>query len=404
MSNASTLVIDRIGSDGDGLARTADGRLVVVPFTLPGERIVDGVAVSASPERVVPACPHFTVCGGCVAQHMGAETYAAWKRGLIVEAFAAQRIDTDVAPLVVSAPQTRRRAQFSIVRTDGAWRLAFHKRRDSAVVAIDTCPVVTPRMDAAIAKLTGLLAVMPGLSETVRVYMADLDGGLEVVVEGASPTLSADQRTRLAAGVAAVNLARLVIGRETIIERAAVSLPGSAGALRPPPGAFFQAVGTAEQAIVEAVMAGLPKKPKRIADLFSGIGTLTLPLARAAAVSAYDSEKPALAALEAAVRHAQGLKPVTSRYRDLIGEPLSVKELSAFDAVVLDPPRSGAKQQCERLAASALKRVVMVSCNPQTLARDARTLVSGGFKLDRVTPIDQFLWSPHIEAVAVFSR
>jgi 23S rRNA (uracil1939-C5)-methyltransferase len=404
MSDTSTLVIDRIGSDGDGLARTSDGRLVIVPFTLPDERIVDGVAVSPSPERATPPCPHFTVCGGCVAQHMGAATYAGWKRGLIVDAMAAQRIETEVAPLIVSAPQTRRRAQFSLVRVDGVWRLAFHKRRDSAVVAIDTCPVVTPRMDAAIGKMTGLLAVLPGLSELVRVYMADLDGGLEVMVEGTSAVLSADQRTRLAAGVAGVNLARFVIGRETIIERAAVSLPGSAGALRPPPGAFFQAVATAEQAIVDAVMAGLPKKPKRIADLFSGIGTLTLPLARVAAVSAYDSEKPALTALEAAARHTQGLKPITARYRDLIGEPLSVKELSAFDAVVLDPPRAGAKQQCERLAASTLKRIVMVSCNPQTLARDARTLIGGGFKLERVTPIDQFLWSPHIEAVAVFSR
>jgi 23S rRNA (uracil1939-C5)-methyltransferase len=236
------------------------------------------------------------------------------------------------------------------------------------------------------------------------VAVADLDGGLDVLIEGASSKLSADLSSWVATKAAQLGIARLTIGRDTIMERAAVTLPGSVGSLRPHPGAFFQAVAEAETAMVQAVVAGLPKKVKRIADLFCGLGTLTLPLAKYAPVFAADSEKVALAALDVAARHAQGIKAITTRYRDLAGEPLSVKELEVYDTVVLDPPRAGARAQCEALAKSKVQTVIMVSCNPQSLARDAGVLIDGGFKIKTVTPIDQFLWSAHVESVAVFRR
>jgi 23S rRNA (uracil1939-C5)-methyltransferase len=406
MTDAKTrLTIDRIGSDGDGLARTADGRLVVVPFSLPGEVIADGIAVSQSPDRIEPACPHFTACGGCVAQHMSPSIYAAWKRDLVVQPMRQNKIDESlIAPLVQISPNSRRRASFSVVKVGAVNRLGFHRRRDTTVLPIDACPVITPRMAAALPKLGELVSRLPTVTADTRLLVADLQGGLDVQVEGAGAKLSADLSAWIASKAAAAGIARLTLGRDTLVEHATVSLPGPAGDLRPGPGSFFQAVAEAEAAIITAVLAGLPKKVKRIADLYSGIGTLTLPLARHAPVFAADSEKHALTALEAAARHSQNLKPISTRVRDLSGEPISVKELEPYDTVVLDPPRAGAKAQSEMLAKSKVQTVIMVSCSPQSLARDARILLDGGFKAIGVTPIDQFLWSAHVEAVAVFRR
>jgi 23S rRNA (uracil1939-C5)-methyltransferase len=165
----------------------------------------------------------------------------------------------------------------------------------------------------------------------------------------------------------------------------------------------LQATPEAEAELQRLVVAQVGPA-KRVADLFAGCGTFTFALARTCAVSAFDSEADAIAALTAAARSVQGLKPITAERRDLYRRPLSDTELNAFDAVVIDPPRSGAKAQCELIARSTARRVVAVSCNPATFARDARTLIDGGYTLRGITPIDQFLWSPHIELVATFER
>jgi 23S rRNA (uracil1939-C5)-methyltransferase len=167
---------------------------------------------------------------------------------------------------------------------------------------------------------------------------------------------------------------------------------------------FLQAVPEAERLMIDLVVAALPKKAKRVGDLFSGLGTFTFPLAKRVQVSAFDSDRRAIEGLQAATRRTTGLKPIEARVRDLFREPLSPKELDAFDAVVLDPPRAGAAEQSERLARSKVPVVIAVSCAPATLARDARTLIDAGFKMGPVVPIDQFLYSPHIEAVTVFRR
>jgi 23S rRNA (uracil1939-C5)-methyltransferase len=170
--------------------------------------------------------------------------------------------------------------------------------------------------------------------------------------------------------------------------------------VNPPPGAFVQAVGVAEAEMVRLVLAATTKA-KRVADLFCGFGTFTFPLARRARVLAVDHEEVSIAALASAARRAQGLKPIETKVRDLVNMPLSAKELEGFDAVVFDPARPGAEEQAEELARSKVRTVVAVSCNPGTLARDVRALIDGGYTLERVTPIDQFLFSHHVEAVAV---
>ena len=198
-------------------------------------------------------------------------------------------------------------------------------------------------------------------------------------------------------------MARVSVGGVPVIERQAPVLHFAGKAVTPPPGAFLQAVPEAEQAMIDLVTAALGKA-KQVGDLFCGLGTLTLPIAQKARVTAFDADRNAIAALNEAQRKNQGLKPFTAKPRDLFRDALSPMEMKDLDAVVLDPPRAGAKAQCERLAQSKVKRVVMVSCNPATLARDLRILIDGGYRLDAITPIDQFLYSPHLEAVAVLTR
>jgi 23S rRNA (uracil1939-C5)-methyltransferase len=401
----SGLTIAHIGTDGDGVAAGPDGQPIYIPFALPGEVIANGEITQLSAERVVPLCPHFETCGGCVAQHMGPRVYANWKHDLVVQAFRHHKLEPTVEPLITVAPYSRRRASFSVVQSVGqSPRLGFHKRRDASVFAVDACPVITPRMLAALPLLSQIVARLNGANADTRVAVADFEGGLDVCIDGPKVPAAADARAWLAAKSGEARLARLTINGEPIIELATVRIPGTAGQLHPLPGSFFQAVAEAEHAIVAAVIAGLPKKPKRIADLFAGLGTLTLPLARHAPVLAADSDKSFLEALAIAVRHGQGLKPVTTKLRDLSREPLSSKELEGCDTVVVDPPRAGARAQVEVLARSKVQTVILVSCNPATLARDARSLVDGGFTLTRVTPIDQFVWTNHVEVVAVLKR
>lgn len=404
---AAPLIITRLGAAGDGIAHTVDRKPIFVAGGLPGETVLNagqGAVQHTSPDRVTPPCPHFGVCGGCIAQHMGDTLYAAWKRDIAVQALAHRSIVAPVERLVRIAPRTRRRATFSLGRAAGD--IGFHQSRSDVVVPLTTCTVATPRISAA---LPGLADLASRLSPTksradVRISVADLDGGLDVNLIGVAAPTAAAARADIATSAVRIGLARLAIDGDIILTRAIPRLTTRAGAITPPPGAFFQAVALAESAVVDAVIAGLPKKPKHIADLFSGVGTLSLPLAQHARVHAVDDDAAALAALTAATRATQHLKPIDTRRRDLFREPLSAKELEPFDVVVLDPPRAGAKAQIDILATSGPPTVIMVSCDPGTAARDLRRLIDAGYRLTRVTPIDQFLWSPHVELVATLDR
>ena len=397
---APTYTVERIDHRAEAVVKGPDGSSMSVPVhALPGEMIVDGRCDGSSPDRIEPACRHFEACGGCVAQHMSPAFYARWKTGLVAQALRAHGLAPAIDPLITVSPRTRRRAKFSVTTK----ALGFHAAAEATVIDLAECPVVTAKIEAALPRLRELISLLGAPNDETRIAVADLHGGLDVVVTELKSELTAGRRSKLANFAASHGFARLTIGDETVVTHADPRLVTSSGSIVAPPDSFFQAVAEAETAIVAAVLAGLPKV-KRVADLFCGLGTLSLPLARVARVLAVDTERRLLDALVHATRHTQGLKPIEALRRDLFREPLSAKELEGIDAVVLDPPFAGARAQCERLAASKVKSVVMVSCHPGTLARDAKVLVGGGFDLLRVTPIDQFLWSNHVECVAVFRR
>ncbi|ALN72971.1 class I SAM-dependent RNA methyltransferase [Aureimonas sp. AU20] len=404
------LSIETLGQKGDGIAHLG-GEAVFVPFALPGEivtverdgsraRILDIEA--SSPERVAAPCPHFGVCGGCELQHMSEETYRAFKRGTVVEAFRRAGLDVPVGELAPCAPASRRRAVFSALRIDNRVLFGFHEALSPRIAAIHTCLVVVPEIASRLAFLEKLAVALIDRKRELRMTVTQTRAGLDIAIADAAK-LNAQLRQRALELALAPGIARLSVNSETIVEPQAPSVDVDGFAVPLPPGAFLQAVAPAERAMAEVALPHLDKA-KRVADLFCGIGTFTLRLARRQAVHGVEFDAPALAAIETVRRGTQGLKPITTERRDLMRRPVTAKELAKFDGVLFDPPRAGAETQCRELARSTVKRVSAVSCNPTTLARDAAILIEGGYKLLSVTPIDQFLWSHHVEAVALFER
>lgn len=411
MGETRDLEIVRLGAQGDGIADMTSGT-VFVPYALPGEHVRADVSgergrllevLRPSAERTTPACQHFTQCGGCALQHMQREAYRVWKRQLVIDAFAARGIDAPVAPVISVGLGARRRATFAARRTARGAILGFHEARGHEIVDLHMCPVTAPEIVRALPDLRALIAPLLSRRAEARLVVTLARNGLDLAIEGVRGDLSPDARERLAHDATVLKLARVSIGTDTLYQAAEPVIGFGVASVVPPPGAFLQASPAAEAEMMQLVTSAMPKA-KRIADLFCGLGTFAFPLAASARVLAVDGDRSAIAALESAARRTSGLKPMQSKVRDLFREPLSVKELEPFNGVVLDPPRAGAAAQAVMLAKSTVAVIAAVSCNPATLARDARTLIDGGYRLDAVTPIDQFLFSAHIEAVAIFRR
>ncbi|HWQ87869.1 class I SAM-dependent RNA methyltransferase [Brevundimonas sp.] len=411
-----TLTITRIGGQGDGIAETAAGP-VFAPLTLPGEvvrgRLLDGrleavEILKASPERIAPVSPHYGDCGGCSLQHWATGPYLDWKREQVRLALARERIETGIEATVAVPPGARRRLALHARRgEDGRVLLGFKARKSWRLVEVTACPVADPRLVAALpalARVAGAFLEHPKSAPTLHVT-ATLTG-LDVDVTGVerrSGGLSGDARMRAVEAAAAADLARLSLAGETLMMERQPKVAFGPAIVPLPPGGFLQAVPEAEFAMVGRAVEAV-KGARKIADLFCGAGTFTFPLATVAPVLAADASAAGIAALKTGIGTGPGMKPVTAEVRDLFRRPMAPYDLRGCDAVVLDPPRAGALEQTRQIAGSKAAVVVYVSCNPVTFARDARVLIDAGFRLERVTPVDQFLWSAHVELVGVFRR
>lgn len=415
--STARLAIARIGNRGDGVADTPEGP-VFVPLTLAGEvveterekdrgRLV--AVIEPSAERVDPVCRHFGVCGGCALQHWASGPYEAWKRGLVVEALARVGLAPEVAALVPAHGEGRRRAVFHARGTGGSapkgrdlLSVGFAGRRSHAIVAIDACPVLAPGLDGALKAAWAVAQVLAPLAKPLDIQVTASETGLDMDVRGSGP-LRPDRVAALAEVAGAHRLARLTRHGELVLQREPPLVTMGRARVALPPGSFLQATAAGE-ARLAALVGEAVRDAGRIADLFSGVGTFALRLAERARVAAYESAAPAVESLLKATRGVSGLKPVTAEVRDLFRRPLLPLELKAFDAVVFDPPRQGAEAQARQLAAARVPLVVGVSCDPVSFARDAHILCEGGYRLESVTPVDQFLYSAHVEMVGVFRR
>ncbi len=414
-----TLNILEVGARGDGVAEENDQRYFV-PFTLPGEIVeaepgdtrgegivADLIEVLApSRHRETPPCAHFGWCGGCALQHWRADAYTAWKVSLIERALKLRGV---AAPLfekpLVGVPGERRRVDFVLRRQGRRVQAGFHERASARVVDIANCTIARPSLVALLPPLRAALAEILPDGASADAVANETDGGLDVLIRPHKRLdLSIERRQRLVELAEAANLARLSWGdratSEPIVARRAPLLILGDITVEVPPAAFLQASKRAEQTMRAAVTAWAGDAPK-LADLFSGIGSLTI--GRPGKLSLFEGDKAALAAADAAARKLGGNR-VTAERRDLFRNPVLAKDLNAFDAVVLDPPRAGAMAQVAELARSTVKKIVYASCDPGSFARDARVLQDGGYRLEKLMPIDQFLWSAHVELIALLTR
>jgi 23S rRNA (uracil1939-C5)-methyltransferase len=408
------LVIDHLGHRGDGVA-IADGEAIYVPYTLGGETVevepVRGhpdrrrlLAVEiASPERIKPFCPHFGVCGGCAIQHWLPDRYRAWKHDLVVETLKQARLECEVAPLVDAHGTGRRRITLHArMGTHDVLKVGFAAASSHDVIPVDRCPILDPAMKGALEAAWALAEPLIRIGKPLDIQITATKNGLDVDVRGSGPLTSAMIAT-LSRIAEQHRLARLTRHGELVLMRNAPVVAIGTAQVTLPPGSFLQATAAGEEALAALVEQHVGRA-KYIADLFCGVGPFALRLARRARIAAFDSDEGAVASLQKAATATSGLKPVKAEARDLFRRPLMPAELRDFEAVVFDPPRQGAQAQSERLAASKVPVVIAVSCNAATFARDARILIDGGYRLENVTPVDQFRHTPHVELVARFSR
>jgi 23S rRNA (uracil1939-C5)-methyltransferase len=404
------VTIDHLGARGDGFASTASGP-VYVAYALPAE-IVEierrgsrGRLLSiarASTDRVEPFCPYFGACGGCVAQHVGPALYGAWKRDTVANALAKAGIQTELEPLVDAHGEGRRRITLHARFHGAATRVGYMAPRSHDLVEIAVCPIAEPALDGAPRVASALAEALARARKPLDVQVTATQAGLDIEIRGHGP-IGERERQTLITVAAQCDLARLSLHGEVLVERRPPLIRMGRAQVAPPPGGFLQATRAGEEALAARVLEALAGA-RRVADLFAGCGPFALRLAEAAEVHAVDGDRSSLAALDKAARNTERLRRVATETRDLFRRPLLVPELSRFDAVVLDPPRAGAEAQAKQLAQSRVPVVVSVSCEAGTFARDAAILVAGGYRLERVTPIDQFKYSPHVEIVGVFRR
>ena len=408
------LLIDHVGHRGDGVA-LASGEAIYVPYTLGGETVevedVHGhpdrrrlLAIDApSPERIAPFCPHFGVCGGCAIQHWDESRYRAWKHRLVVETLKQAKLDCAVAPLLDAHGAGRRRITLHArLGTHDVLKVGFAAANSHDVIPVDRCPILDPALSGAIEAAWALAEPLTRLGKPLDIQVTATNNGLDVDVRGSGPLTSA-MIIALSQVAEKHRLARLTRHGELVLMRSAPVIAIGAAQVTLPPGSFLQATTAGEETLA-ALVEKHAGRARHVADLFCGVGPFALRLAGRARITAFDSDAGAVASLQKAATATSGLKPVKAEARDLFRQPLMPPELRDYDAIVFDPPRQGAQAQSERLAVSKVPIVIAVSCNAATFARDAKMLVDGGYRLEAVTPVDQFRHTPHVELVARFSR
>ena len=394
-----TATIESLGHKGEGVA-IVDGRKVFVPFTLPGELVeidVEGergtlkAVRTPSPARAKPFCPHFGICGGCQLQHMDAQSYQAFKVGLVEAPLRHAGIDTQVERFIIAHGAGRRRATLHARKTGAG----YMQLRSHDLLDLDACPILVP----ALARAPDIARALGAAIGDCDISVTATNAGIDVGIRKAPKGVRAEKLVPLAN---ALGVARLALDKEMILLRQQPSVTMGASEVELPIGSFLQATAEAEEVLAEYVLAAVGST-KSVADLFCGIGPFALRLAKRAPVYAADSDRAGIATLDKAVRHTRGLKAVTAKARDLFRDPLTRFELN-FETVVLDPPRAGAEAQVREIALSKVRHVVMVACDPRTFARDAALLVQAGFSLSDLVAVDQFAWSTHVELAATFRR
>ncbi|MEN2494543.1 MAG: 23S rRNA (uracil(1939)-C(5))-methyltransferase RlmD [Hyphomicrobiaceae bacterium hypho_1] len=404
------ITIKTLGSNGDGLYQVSKKQFFI-PQALTGEVWLydtdsgDADCIIPLPERVVPSCNHFPECGGCTTQHMPETLYKTWKVGLLNRALYKKNIVLKLENLVTLGTHNRRRCILSACKdVTGKVTLGYHRMRSKELIALKDCIVLIPKIVQILPGLQKLVDLILKPNQLARVTILQCEQGLDVDLALMSFKKKPEKFLKLAQLVDQLHLTRLTINSDVVILKTQPTIRiGKYSVPIPNSNIFLQPVQEAEREIRLHVSAAVGKA-ECVADLFCGVGSFTFDLAQNSKVLAIDNNKTAINALRDGYKHNQGLKPIKTLVRDLFKNPLTRRELENIDAVVFDPPRAGAERQAFNIAKSRVPNVVVVSCNHRTLARDLKILIDGGYQLVKVQPIDQFIYTPHLECVAVLKH
>ncbi len=409
------LTIDDLGAQGDGIAHK-DGETIFVAGALAGEKVRVELGntphgkilevLESSPDRAAPACPHFLKCGGCRLQHLQAKTYSAFKLKQLESILTRQDLSLPpFEPIIITPPQTRRRARLAAQRTKKGVTLGFNEAQSHTLVDIEHCAVLSPVLMALIPKIRKHLSLWLPNNQSCDIQITLLENGIDLVLIG-GPKLSLFVREKLGHLAQALGVENISWRQddkkplEPIAQMVPLQVTFGKTTLDFPPASFLQATPAGEKALIDFVMRH-SKKGLRVLDLFCGLGTFGLSLEKPKYVHFSDIDGPAIDALHKMLK---SNKRMETEQRNLMREPFSASECNDFDLVIFDPPRIGAKAQAEQLARSDVKNIIAISCDPSSFARDAKTLIAGGYELKALQPVDQFLFSPHLELAAYFEK
>ncbi len=414
--------IDAIGHKGHAIANI-DGRPAYIPFALPNEiveisskdngYILERI-IEPSASRVKPSCQHFTKCGACIAQHMHTDFYDEWKKSNLTYALQQHDIDKTIDDYIgfdVSKRDVncRRRIKIAAKRTKKSVMIGYHKAESHDIIPLDHCPIITKNIMQVIPQLAEFIKPMMSRKGISYISISDYSGALEIALDNVKYEHNYDEINYVNEKSVELNLARLVINDELILQRKDLFETFNTVKVSPVAGGFMQAVKAAETSMSDYVIKHLQAVKGDIVDLFAGIGTFSFALAKSHKITAFDSDKFAIEALSEGYNRSGGdvsikLKQVTATARDLFRRPLFKDELNKFAAAIIDPPRAGAEAQVKQLCDSKINQIVYISCNANSFGRDAKKLIAAGFKIEHLAAIDQFKYSSHLELVAYLTR
>jgi 23S rRNA (uracil1939-C5)-methyltransferase len=412
------VTITSLGGLGNGIGEH-NGKPVFVAKSLPGDRIKvrivhenrDGLhgqiseIISPSPDRNIPPCPYYDRCGGCALQHLKTDHYHSFKTNILHNALTRAGFHGDNYKVIFLPANSRRRVEFKIDHSAFPPTLCFYEERSHTPVPITSCYILHPELSALIPHINRLLASANGLEKLYAIGLTLVAGQIDILMTFRDQTPA--NMDRITSWCSEHNIARLSLktrdSEPTVhIEKEPYIIPLYGYNIPIPPNAFLQASMEGQDTLTHAVLEAC-KTSKSVADLFCGIGSYSIPLSRYASVHAVEGDEAMITNLQNATVQYK-IPGFSCEKRDLFKSPLSPQELKRFDSVILNPPRVGAKAQCEMLVQSSVNHVVMVSCNPASFARDASILQKAGFGLDTAFGMDQFVFSAHLEIVAVFTR
>lgn len=406
-----TCLIESLNKQGLGVGKSELG-LVEIPYAIPGEIaafdrhgyrrqsncLFKGIE-KASEHRITPECKYFGRCGGCLLQHMDKKTYDDFKAKIISR---LNLTDVKINPVITIPKGNRRRINLQALKKDEQLFLGFHRFHSHQIIDIDSCPAMMADLSKLLVPLKEVLIDIMEHRQKAEIFLTHAGNGIDTLFElHGLVSISKSQEQVLIDFAKTNGLIRLQFrsSKKPVVlfekEKPHIILGDKKVSIDAR--CFMQASFASDTILADLVGNYLPQKNGALVDLFCGRGTFALPLSKRFSVDGFESDLGALAALEEA---AEG--SIVLHKRDLFENPLTEDELKPYRFVVVNPPRAGAQTQINELAKSKCERIVYVSCNPETFARDAGILASGGYKLLEVTPVDQFYWAPHLEVVGVF--